>query len=53
MAADARDPAEVYFGTNSGARLASMAEDESGTRDEVARQLPTILPVEALHRAPA
>ena len=49
MAGDARDPAGVYFGTNSGSVFASRNEGE--TWDEVARHLPTILSVEVLDRA--
>ncbi|HQU69953.1 MAG TPA: exo-alpha-sialidase [Albidovulum sp.] len=49
MAGDARDPAGVYFGTNSGSVFASL--DEGDTWDEVARHLPTILAVEVLDRA--
>ena len=49
MAGDARDPAGVYFGTNSGSVFASL--DEGETWQEVARHLPTILAVEVLDRA--
>lgn len=49
MAGDARDPAGVYFGTNSGSVFASL--DEGDTWDEIARHLPTILAVEAMDRA--
>ena len=49
MAGDARDPAGVYFGTNSGSVFASL--DEGETWLEVARHLPTILAVEVLDRA--
>ena len=49
MAGDARDPAGVYFGTNSGSVFASLDEGESW--DEIARHLPTILSVEVLERA--
>jgi photosystem II stability/assembly factor-like uncharacterized protein len=46
MAGDRREPAGVYFGTNSGSVFASV--DEGDTWQEVARHLPTILSVEAL-----
>ena len=46
MAGDTRDPAGVYFGTNTGSVFASR--DEGETWDEVARHLPTILAVEVL-----
>mgnify|MGYP003700916759 CR=1 FL=1 len=49
MAGDRRDPAGVYFGTNSGSVFASL--DEGETWDEIVRHLPTILAVEALDRA--
>lgn len=49
MAGDARDPAGVYFGTNSGSVFASF--DEGETWQEIARHLPTILSVEVLDRA--
>lgn len=49
MAGDRRDPAGVYFGTNSGSVFASI--DEGDTWTEIARHLPTILAVEALDRA--
>lgn len=48
MAGDLRDPAGVYFGTNSGSVFASL--DEGETWAEVARHLPTILAVEVLDR---
>lgn len=48
MARDQRDPAGVYFGTNSGSVFAST--DEGDTWQEVARHLPTILSIEALDR---
>jgi photosystem II stability/assembly factor-like uncharacterized protein len=51
MAGDARDPAGVYFGTNSGSVFASL--DEGDTWLEIARHLPTILAVEVLDRAAA
>jgi len=46
MAGDTRDPAGVYFGTNSGSVFASL--DEGETWDEIARHLPTILALEVL-----
>ena len=49
MAGDARAPAGIYFGTNSGSVFASR--DEGETWDEIARHLPTILAIEALDRA--
>ncbi|MCR8546695.1 exo-alpha-sialidase [Salipiger sp. P9] len=49
MATDRRDPAGVYFGTNSGSVFASADEGESWR--EVARHLPTILCVEVLEPA--
>lgn len=49
MAGDARDPAGVYFGTNSGSVFASF--DEGERWEEIARHLPTILSVEAMERA--
>ncbi|MGO4917088.1 WD40/YVTN/BNR-like repeat-containing protein [Pseudogemmobacter sp. W21_MBD1_M6] len=48
MAGDTRDPAGVYFGTNSGSVFASR--DEGETWEEIARHLPTILAVEVLDR---
>ncbi len=48
MGGDRRDPAGVYFGTNSGSVFASRNEGESW--DEVARHLPTILAIEVLDR---
>ncbi|MBT9385881.1 exo-alpha-sialidase [Pseudooceanicola sp. CBS1P-1] len=48
MAGDARDPAGIYFGTNSGSVFAST--DEGDSWQEIARHLPTILSVEALDR---
>ena len=51
MAGDARDPAGIYFGTNSGSVFASL--DEGDSWDEIARHLPTILAVEVLdHQQP-
>ena len=49
MAGDRREPAGVYFGTNSGSVFASA--DEGQTWTEAARHLPTILSVEVLDRA--
>ena len=49
MAGDQRDPAGIYFGTNSGSVFASL--DEGDSWDEIARHLPTILAVEVLDRA--
>jgi photosystem II stability/assembly factor-like uncharacterized protein len=49
MAGDAREPAGVYFGTNSGSVFASLDEGESWS--EIARHMPTILAVEVLDRA--
>lgn len=48
MAGDAREPAGLYFGTNSGSVFASL--DEGDSWQEIARHLPTILSVEALDR---
>ncbi|MDJ0826156.1 MAG: exo-alpha-sialidase [Rhodobacter sp.] len=49
MATDRRDPAGVYFGTNTGSIFASA---DAGERwSEVARHLPTVLSVEVLDRA--
>ncbi|MFV0297080.1 MAG: WD40/YVTN/BNR-like repeat-containing protein [Hyphomicrobiaceae bacterium] len=49
MARDERDPAGVYFGTNSGSIFASF--DEGETWNEIARHLPTVLSVEVLGQA--
>lgn len=49
MAGDAREPAGVYFGTNSGSVFASL--DEGDTWKEIARHLPTVLSIEVLDRA--
>ncbi len=49
MSGDRRDPAGVYFGTNSGSVFAT--NDEGETWAEIARHLPTILAVETLDRA--
>jgi photosystem II stability/assembly factor-like uncharacterized protein len=46
MAGDDRDPAGLYFGTNSGSVFGSI--DEGETWQEIARHLPTILAVEAV-----
>lgn len=46
MSGDARDPAGVYFGTNSGSVFASF--DEGDSWHEIARHLPTILAVEVM-----
>jgi photosystem II stability/assembly factor-like uncharacterized protein len=46
MAGDERDPAGLYFGTNSGSVFASFDEGENW--QEIARHLPTILAVEAV-----
>lgn len=46
MAGDAREPAGLYFGTNSGSVFASF--DEGDNWDEIARHLPTILAVEVM-----
>ena len=50
MAGDAREPAGVYFGTNSGSVFGSL--DEGKSWQEIARHLPTILSVEVLDRQP-
>ncbi|MCG6903677.1 MAG: exo-alpha-sialidase [Rhodobacter sp.] len=49
MAGDTRDPAGIYFGTNSGSVFASA--DEGDNWQEIARHLPTILAVEVLERS--
>ena len=49
MAGDMREPAGVYFGTNSGSVFAST--DEGETWQEAARHLPTVLAVEVLDTA--
>ncbi|MCB2109467.1 MAG: exo-alpha-sialidase [Defluviimonas sp.] len=51
MAGDARDPAGVYFGTNSGSVFASLDEGESWA--EIARHLPTVLAVEVIEQPQA
>lgn len=48
MAGDARTPAGVYFGANTGSVFASS--DEGDSWREIARHLPTILSVEVLDR---
>ncbi|WP_010140800.1 WD40/YVTN/BNR-like repeat-containing protein [Oceanicola sp. S124] len=48
MAGDSRDPAGIYFGTNSGSVFGSF--DEGDSWHEIARHLPTILAIEALDR---
>jgi photosystem II stability/assembly factor-like uncharacterized protein len=48
MAGDGRDPAGIYFGTNSGSVFGSV--DEGETWQEIARHLPTILAVETLEQ---
>ncbi len=48
MGGDTRDPAGLYFGTNSGSVFASL--DEGETWQEIARHLPTVLAVEVLDR---
>ncbi len=48
MSGDERDPAGLYFGTNSGSIFASIDEGESWR--EISRHLPTILSVEVLDR---
>jgi len=48
MAGDGRDPAGVYFGTNSGSVFGSADEGDSWA--EIARHLPTILAIETLDR---
>jgi len=48
MTGDDRDPAGLYFGTNSGSVFGSA--DEGETWQEIARHLPTILAVEALEQ---
>jgi photosystem II stability/assembly factor-like uncharacterized protein len=49
MGGDRRDPAGIYFGTNSGSVFAST--DEGDGWQEIARHMPTILAVEVLDRA--
>jgi len=49
MAGDARDPAGVPFGANSGSAFANF--DEGDGWSEIARHLPTILSLEVLESA--
>ncbi|KRE40210.1 sialidase family protein [Knoellia sp. Soil729] len=51
MSGDRREPAGVYFGTNTGSVFASR--DEGDSWSEVARHLPTVLSVEAFEAGPA
>ncbi len=51
MSGDRRDPAGVYFGTNSGSVFATR--DEGETWQEIARHLPTVLSVDVLEPVPA
>lgn len=46
MTGDEREPAGLYFGTNSGSVFASL--DEGDAWQEIARHLPTVLAVEVL-----
>jgi len=48
MAGDGRDPAGIYFGTNSGSVFTSL--DEGNSWQEIVRHLPTILAVEVLDK---
>ena len=48
MGGDRRDPAGIYFGTNSGSVFATT--DEGETWQEIARHMPTILAIEVLDR---
>ena len=48
MAGDERDPAGLYFGTNSGSVFASF--DEGDHWHEIARHFPTILSLETIDR---
>jgi hypothetical protein len=48
MTGDGREPAGIYFGTNSGSVFASL--DEGDSFQEIVRHLPTILSVEVLDR---
>ena len=50
MAGDARDPAGIYFGTNTGSVFASLDEGESW--NDIAQHLPMIQSVEVLDREP-
>ena len=49
MAGDQRNPAGVYFGTNTGSIFASF--DEGENFNEIARHLPTVLSVEVMDGA--
>ena len=49
MSGDGRQPAGVYFGTNTGSVFASR--DEGDTWAGIARHLPTVLSVEAFEPA--
>jgi len=49
MAGDSREPAGLYFGTNSGSVFASF--DEGDRWQEIARHLPTVLSLETLDRS--
>lgn len=49
MARDERDPAGIYFGTNSGSVFASF--DEGDRWQEIAKHFPTILSLEVLDRS--
>jgi hypothetical protein len=49
IAGDTREPAGIYFGTNSGSVFASL--DEGDTWREIARHLPTVLSVEVFELA--
>ncbi|MBG18388.1 MAG: glycoside hydrolase, partial [Rhizobiales bacterium] len=49
MATDRKEPAGVYFGTNSGSVFASF--DEGDRWEEIARHLPTVLSVEVLEHS--
>jgi photosystem II stability/assembly factor-like uncharacterized protein len=48
MSGDTREPAGIYFGTNSGSVFVSA--DEGDTWQEAARHLPTILGIEVIDR---
>lgn len=48
MGGDTRDPAGLYFGTNTGSVFASVDEGQSWS--EIARHLPSVLTVEILER---
>lgn len=49
LSGDTREPAGIYFGTNSGSVFVSA--DEGDTWQESARHLPTILGIEVMDRA--